>query len=221
MITATERKYYRKDLDILKGFAIIAVVLYHMGLCESGYLGVDIFFVISGFLITPKVVRVISEKKFRYFSFIEKRVARLLPLLLIVMACCLIAGYLTMMPDDYENLSQSVVASSFFSNNILSLITSRDYWALLMEYKPLMHTWYIGILFEYYLVLPLIFLLVYRITNNKDFYYRNAIITLGGLSLVSFALYLIPSISDGDKFYLLPYLFFEMGVGGGNLALYF
>lgn len=214
-MTSTERKYYRKDLDIFKGFAIIAVVLYHMGLCESGYLGVDVFFVISGFLIVPKVVKDISENSFHYFSFLEKRLVRLLPLLLIVLTSCIITGFWIMLPDDYENLSQSVVASSLFSNNILSLITSRDYWALFMEYKPLMHTWYLGILFEFYLVFPLVLLLVFRFTKNKNCFSKNAFLALGILSLGSFVLYLMPSINDGERFYLLPCRFFELSLGGG------
>ena len=75
---------YRYDIDLLKGCAIIAVVLYHAGWCMSGYLGVDVFFVVSGFLVIPSVMRQIREGNFRYLSFLEKRIFRLLPLVLLV-----------------------------------------------------------------------------------------------------------------------------------------
>ena len=141
-------KLYRDDLDLLKGFAIIAVVLYHMGISSCGYLGVDVFFAINGFLIMPKVIREVADGRFSFVSFLEKRIVRLLPLLLLVSACSLLVGYWGMLPDDYENLSSSVVASNFFSNNILAAITTADYWDIVNDYKALMHTWYIGILFE-------------------------------------------------------------------------
>ena len=84
---------YRQDLDLLKGLAIIAVVLYHAGWCKSGYLGVDLFFVLNGYLVVPRVLSDISEGKFRYFAFLEKKVFRLLPLVLIVSVLSLAVGY--------------------------------------------------------------------------------------------------------------------------------
>ncbi|MCK8622347.1 acyltransferase family protein [Prevotella sp. E13-27] len=205
---------YRKDIDFLKALAIIAVVLYHMGLCESGYLGVDVFFVISGFLITPGIVRSIQEGEFKYFNYLEKRIFRLLPLLLLVMLVSMVAGIIIMLPDDLENLSSSVIASSLFSNNILSSITTNNYWALFMEYKPLMHTWYLGILFEFYLLLPLILLVFFRLKKERNDFRVTALWTLSGFSLISLILYFLPSINDGSRFYMLPCRFFELGLGG-------
>ena len=75
---------YRHDLDLLKGLAIIAVLLYHAGWCKSGYLGVDLFFVLNGYLVVPKVMNEIRGGRFSYFVFIEKKIFRLLPLVLIV-----------------------------------------------------------------------------------------------------------------------------------------
>ena len=205
---------YRKDIDFLKALAIIAVVLYHMGICESGYLGVDVFFVISGFLITPRIVSSIHEGKFNYFKYLERRLFRLLPLLLIVMLVSMVAGFFIMLPDDLENLSSSVIASSLFSNNILSSITTKNYWALFMEYKPLMHTWYLGILFEFYLFLPLILLGVYKVKKKKNDFERTALWTIAGCSVVSLVLYFLPCINDGNRFYMLPCRFYELGLGG-------
>lgn len=193
----------------------MAVVLYHMGISASGYLGVDAFFVINGFLIVPKVVRDIANGQFRYFAFLEKRTVRLFPLAVLAAALSLLAGYYGMVPDDYENLAQSVVATNIFSNNILASITTRNYWETVNEFKPLMHTWYLGILFEFYLFFPLVVMAVKRLSKKMGFGFdKYAVITLLALSTLSVLLYLNPSVSTGDRFYLLPYRFFELSFGG-------
>ena len=107
-------KVYRYDLDLLKGLAIIAVVLYHAGWCKSGYLGVDVFLVINGYLVVPRVMNEIALGQFRYFSFLEKKLFRLLPLVLLVSAFALCIGYMDMLPFDFRFLSEEVVASSVF-----------------------------------------------------------------------------------------------------------
>ena len=100
----------RKDIDILKGFAIIAVILFHMYILKSGYLGVDLFFVISGYLIIPRLVEQFSreELNFNYFQYEKKRIMRLWPLIVIAGLVCLIVGYVGMLPDDYENLTENI-----------------------------------------------------------------------------------------------------------------
>ena len=84
------KKTYRNDLDLLKGFAILAVVLYHSGIFPSGYLGVDAFLVINGFLIVPRLIRDIQNGSFNFFTFLEKRIMRLLPLMLLASAVVMI-----------------------------------------------------------------------------------------------------------------------------------
>ena len=206
---------YREDLDMLKGFAILAVVLYHMGISHSGFLGVDVFFAINGFLIIPRVLKDVNEERFHYFSFIKKRIIRLLPLMLLASALCLLVGYWGMLPDDYENLSESVIATNIFSNNILASVTTKNYWDVSNDYKPLMHTWYVGILFEFYLLFPLIVLLIKCLSKKFHFdYYKYSFIVIIALSITSVLLYLNPSASTGERFYLLPYRFFELSIGG-------
>ena len=138
-------------LDVLKAIAIIAVVLFHAGILGSGYLGVDVFLVLSGFFVTRSL-----EGK-TYFGFIGGRLLRLLPVLLVAGFVAMAIGWFTMLPDDYENLGESVVATNLFANNILSAITTGDYWNIANEYKPLMHTWYVGLLMQFCLVYPLLF----------------------------------------------------------------
>ena len=210
---------HRKDLDSLKGISIIAVVLFHMGLLHSGYLGVDAFFVINGFLVVPSVIRKINQADFSFFGFIEKRIVRLLPLIVLASVVALGLGYFLMLPDHYENLAQSIIAGNLFSENILSAITTKNYWDVVNEYKPLMHLWYVGILFEFYIVFPLLMLLsnsiakLLKLDCNKWMTYTLALLTISSL-----ALYLYPTGAAGDKFYYLPYRFFEI-VFGGLIAL--
>ena len=209
------RLNHRNDLDLLKGFAIIAVVLYHMGISRSGYLGVDAFFVINGFFIMPRVTKDVADGKFHYFSFMEKRIMRLLPLILLATGLSLLVGYWSMLPDDYENLSESVIGTNLFSNNILASITTKNYWDVSNDYKPLMHTWYIGILFEFYLTLPLIALFIKWLCKKLHIdFYKYFIIAIVILSFISLLLYCNPSAKVGEKFYLLHYRFYELASGG-------
>lgn len=216
---------YRQDLDVIKGITIIVVVLFHMGLLKSGYLGVDAFFVINGFLIIPSVLKSFDNNCFSFWNYIEKRVLRLLPLIVLASAICLVIGFFAMMPDHYENLAQSVIASNLFSENILSSITSKDYWDVDNDFKPLMHLWYVGILMEFYVVLPLVFLVgkacarVFKKNTRK--WMEGALLLATIISLVIYLLpssvfdgFLLPREVDGFRFYLLPSRFFELGIGG-------
>lgn len=206
---------YRKDLDVLKGIAIIAVVFYHLGILKSGYLGVDLFFVINGFLVIPSVIKQLSSGEFSYFQFLKKRVERLLPLIVVAMTVCLGVGYWGMLPDDYENLSQYVVASGLLSGNIMSSISAANYWDVLNDFKPLMHMWYVGILFEFYIVFPFIAWLFSKLFQAMRWDFGKAMnVLLVCLTVVSLALYLNPDTPTQYKFYYLPYRFFEITLGG-------
>ena len=128
---------YRPELDLLKGLAIIAVVFYHTGWLATGYLGVDVFLAVNGFLVIPSLLKRMNNDSWRtvslsseegYVAFLLRRIMRLWPLTLIAAALCLVVGYLGMLPDDYENLSQSVIATDLMSQNILSAVTTKNYW---------------------------------------------------------------------------------------------
>lgn len=206
---------YRKDIDALKGIAIVAVVLFHLGLLKSGYLGVDAFFVINGFLVIPSMIKKIENRDFSFFNFLEKRVVRLLPLIVLASALSLLFGIFLMLPDDLENLSQSVIASNLMSQNILSAITSKNYWDVSNDFKPLMHLWYVGILFEFYLILPLLMLFVNKLANrfklNGKKWMTYALLLAVVVSLI---MYLNSNVSIGNRFYFIQYRFFELCVGG-------
>ena len=194
---------YRHDFDLLKGLAMLAVFLYHAGWCKSGYLGVDVFLVLSGYFIVPRVMEQIAARNFAYFLFLERRLFRLLPLVLIIIAASLMVGYWGMLPGDFYYLSEEAVASSIFGNNVLQSLTTQNYWAAIYH-KVLMHTWYLGVLFQFYVVFPLLMLL----------FRKRMRMVLFMLTLLSLLLYLLPVDTIGNKYYLLPYRFFEIALGG-------
>lgn len=197
--------------DVLKAVAIIAVVLYHMGICEFGYLGVDIFLVIAGYFTSKSVEKQIINRG-GYFSFVLNRAFRLWPLLLITGIICLAFGWFMMLPDDFENTAQSVVATNFFGNNILESITTRNYWDVGNDYKPLMHTWYVGLLMQYYVLVPFLLFFAGNLISDANKRRKVNIILTCLLGLISLLLYIIPG-SASAKFYYLPYRLYEFCAG--------
>ncbi len=219
-------KTYRKDLDVLKGIAIIAVVFYHLGILKSGYLAVDIFLVINGFFIIPSICRHLWDGDFKYFDFLKRRFLRFLPLVLLASVLCLLVGAWGMLPDDYENLAQATVASNLLSVNILSSITSKNYWNALNDYKPLMHMWYLGVLAQFYVVFPLILMGFNKLFGRKKEQsdatrLKTMNLFLGSLCIISVICYLCPFsfglnplTAEGIRFYWLQNRLFELGLGG-------
>ena len=204
-------KKYRRDLDILKGIAILAVVIYHMGFLKSGYLGVDIFFVVGGYLLIGSLTKQFTERKFKYWQYLIKKIVRLWPLVIAASFLAIGLGFVLMLPDDFENLAESSIASSMFANNILQCITTKNYWNITNLYKPLMHFWYVGVLMQAYVILPLIYLLSVKVAKNAR---KGMIVGTIGLTLLSFVLYCLPFIPAAWKFYYLPFRVFEITAGG-------
>lgn len=198
---------YRKDIDGLRAIAVLSVIAFHFGIFPNGFLGVDVFFVISGYLITKILVKELEEDSFSIVRFYLRRTRRIIPLVLFVNLIALIVGVVVMLPDDLENLSQSVIATNFFSNNILQFITTRNYWDVVNEYKPLMHTWSLGIEEQFYLVYPFIFV---ALGHKRVRLILPVLIVLTILSVVLF----IVVHDDAARFYLIPFRFFELAIGG-------
>lgn len=200
------------NVDVLKAVAIVAVVLYHLGsgILPFGYLGVDIFFVISGYFIMRSMQSEYLEgEKHRYFYTLFSRIRRLWLPILVACAVSLAVGFFTMLPDDFENLSQSVVASSVFANNVLACITTKNYWDVVNTFKPLMHLWYAGVLMQAYVVLPALLMLVFRFCKTT----KQQAIAIIGLLVAAFLLYSCSDATSAEKFYYLPYRLFEFLTG--------
>ena len=123
--------HYRPEIDGLRAVAVIPVMLFHAGfeLFSGGYVGVDVFFVISGYLITSIIIKEKEEGTFRLVNFYERRIRRILPALYLVSIFCIPFACKFMLPDPLENFGQSLIATSLFSNNILLTLTS-GYWDL-------------------------------------------------------------------------------------------
>lgn len=209
-----------KSIDSLKAIAIISVVFYHLKVLTYGFLGVDIFFVVAGYLTARSIQKSTDYGTFSYIKFVADRLKRLMPLVLTVGVVCLIIGVAGMLPDDFENMSATIIASNFMSNNILAAITTKNYWDVVNDYKPLMHLWYVGVLFEFYLLYPLLILIISKVFGRNNFQsiklYRGGILSL---TLISVILYLYPSFGAAQKFYFLPFRFFEFGIGAMDFLL--
>ena len=195
-------------IDVLKAIAIIAVVLYHVGYMDFGYLGVDIFLVINGYLLAMGFNQL---KTFTGGSkFLINRLLRLYPVLIIASVACLAWGAYWMLPYNYYDLSQYTIATNLFINNILMSIKSSNYWNILNEYKPLMHTWYLGVIVQFYVFFAFLIILMKKVIKSS----RNITIRIVEVCFIlSFILYLIPSFSTTAKFYYLPFRIFEFEVG--------
>ena len=202
-------------LDMLKGIAIIGVVFFHANLFSYGYLGVDVYLVIAGYFTTKSIVRQFDNGGFSYLNFLEGRLVRLYPLLIIISIISLLLGYFTMLPTNYKNTAETVVGTSLFVNNIVQYITASDYWDASNEYKPLMHTWYIGVVFQFYVLYPLFFIGAYHFTKKWK---RVVGVLLAIAGLASLLLYVLPIFDTAFHFYLLPSRFFEF-IAGGLLVL--
>jgi len=205
---------YRKDIDLIKGIAIIAVIFYHIGMMPYGFLGVDAFLVINGYLVIPSLVRRFEENDFRFGSWITRRLSRLWPIVLSASVVSLLIGFWTMIPDDYENLSESVVASNLFANNILSAITTRDYWDVSNEFKPLMQMWYLGVVVQFYFIYPCLLFLCRK--SLVRWHTRNGFwpIVVAVIGLLSLVLYLFYPDAFSNKFYFIQYRIWEFSLGG-------
>jgi peptidoglycan/LPS O-acetylase OafA/YrhL len=146
---------YRPDLDGLRAIAIIAVVFYHAGLGFSGgYVGVDVFFVISGYLITTLILKDLENDSFSMANFWERRIRRIFPALSVVVAVTCVAAWLLLLPEDLEKLGASVIAQSFLVSNFYFWRTT-NYFGGANEEKPLLHTWSLAVEEQFYLVFPI------------------------------------------------------------------
>ena len=201
-------------IDELKGVAIIAVVLFHLGLFKWGYLGVDVFYAIAGYLTAKSVEKRMAVGMFGYRMFLWDRIVRLWPMVLLAGIVSLVLGAVLMMPDDLDHMARSVAASNCFLNNILCYHSNSDYWATKNEYAPMLHFWYLGVLMQFYLVYPLVVWVGRGISKRKNVGIK---IFVALLSIVSFIGWMTSPVSL--HFYNMPFRFFEFGIG--ILAFYF
>jgi peptidoglycan/LPS O-acetylase OafA/YrhL len=200
---------YRREIDGLRAIALLPVTLFHMGFAAfgGGFIGVDVFYVISGYLITTVIV---TEKRSGTFSiarFYERRARRILPALLLVAIACIPFGWIWMLPDDFENFGESLVATAIFANNILLWLTS-GYFQAPVEVKPLAHTWSLAIEEQYYVGFPILIALLWRVGK------RGLLAALMAIGIASLAAAQLASTIDANANYLLlPTRVWELLIG--------
>lgn len=163
-----EHLKYRPDIDGLRAIAVLSVVIFHYfpSLLPGGFVGVDIFFVISGYLITSIILKSASNKSFSYLDFYKRRVLRIFPALSIVLVSCLIVGWVYLFQDDYKLLGKHVFSGSFFISNF-TLWSESGYFDSKSYLKPLLHLWSLGIEEQFYIIWPVVILLCFRSKNHN------------------------------------------------------
>jgi peptidoglycan/LPS O-acetylase OafA/YrhL len=173
---------YRAEIDGLRALAVVPVILFHAGfeLFSGGFVGVDVFFVISGYLITTILIEDIENKRFSIVNFYERRARRILPALFFVMLVCIPFAWMWMLPSQMKDFSQSLVAVSLFASNILFWRES-GYFAAAAEEKPLLHTWSLAVEEQYYVLFPIFLILAWRFGKNRVFW---MIVVMATISLL-------------------------------------
>jgi peptidoglycan/LPS O-acetylase OafA/YrhL len=205
---------YRTEIDGLRALAVLPVIFFHAGFewFSGGFVGVDVFFVISGYLITTIIISEMAEGKFSIVNFYERRARRILPALFFVMAVCLPFAWLGLAPNDLKDFGQSLVAVSTFSSNILFWLES-GYFDTAAELKPLLHTWSLAIEEQYYILFPIFLILTWRF-GIKWILLLLSIFFLMSLGAATWATQYAsdPKITSG-AFFLLPTRGWELLVG--------
>lgn len=199
---------YRADIDGLRAVAVLLVLLFHAGLgFPGGYIGVDVFFVISGFLITGLILGEQQRGTFTLRGFWGRRIRRIIPAATVVAAASLVAGLLLMLPTDLEELAQSVAAQQVMLSNVF-FWRHTDYFDGPAEVKPLLHTWSLAVEEQFYLGFPFLLVLC------RKFLKRHTALVLAALAVASLALgeWMVRR-HPSAAFYLLPTRMWELLTG--------
>lgn len=198
---------YRPEIDGLRAVAVLPVLFFHAGFSwvSGGFVGVDVFFVISGYLITRIIADDVKAGTFTVWGFYERRFRRISPALAVVCIATIPFAWLWMVPREFDNYSQSLFAVNLFVSNFL-FWKETDYFSAAAELKPLLHTWSLGVEEQFYLFFPLLLWALRRRTNTFTI--------VAGLVAASFALTLVfARFGPAANFYLLPTRFWELGLG--------
>lgn len=200
---------YRADIDGLRAVAVLLVMLFHLDFgVPGGYIGVDVFFVISGYLITGIITKQLDDSRFSLIEFYSRRARRILPALVVVLACTTVAACLILLPTDLERYSKSLVAAILSVSNFW-FWSQGGYFGPASGMEPLLHTWSLGVEEQFYLCLPISLLLFHR------WWPKRVPMFLLVVSVISFiaTLYFAP-IRGTAVFYLSPFRAWELVMGG-------
>ncbi|MDD2767814.1 MAG: acyltransferase family protein [Methylococcus sp.] len=207
-----EHLAYRADIDGLRALAILAVVVFHAypHTLPGGFVGVDVFFVISGYLIAGIIFKNLGAGSFSFADFYARRAKRIFPALIAVLLACLAFGWFALLADEYRALGKHIAAGAGFISN-LALWRESGYFDTSADFKPLLHLWSLGIEEQFYLLYPLLMALAWKFRAGPF----AALLLLGGLSF-GFNLFLVGS--DSVATFFLPFTRFWELLFGSTLA---
>ena len=200
---------YRSEIDGLRTLAILPVVFFHTGFSSfsGGFVGVDIFFVISGYLITYTLINELAKGRFSLASFYERRARRILPALLTMMAICTPFAWMWMTPERFTAFTQNMIATSFFISNY-QLAASDGYFAYETAKVPLLHTWSLAIEEQFYILFPILLAFLWKFSFNKITFVFS-FIAIASLALTEWGWRYAPI----DNFYYLQFRAWELLIG--------
>jgi peptidoglycan/LPS O-acetylase OafA/YrhL len=199
---------YRADIDGLRALAVLSVVGFHAfpSVIGSGFVGVDIFFVISGYLISTIIFENLERGSFSFLDFYARRIRRIFPALILVLLVCYALGWTALLADEFKQLGKHIAGGAGFASNLV-LRNESGYFDNAASTKPLLHLWSLGIEEQFYLIWPLLLWLAARLR-------LNFFICLVGLAAVSFGLNVRKVGSDAvAAFYTPQTRFWELMIG--------
>ena len=203
---------YRPDIDGLRALAVLAVVFHHLSarLLPGGYVGVDVFFVISGYLITAIISREIAEGQFTFKRFYQRRIRRIFPALFTVLIFTMVSGYFILLPSDYAAMLRAVLGTLLFSSNMVFWhdLANGYFAATDTKLNPLLHTWSLGVEEQFYLVFPVLLLVCYKFFRKHIIY----ILLVGALVTLAASAMRVENYSS-SVFFLSPYRAWELLAG--------
>lgn len=200
----------RKDIEGLRALAVLSVILFHLDFAfiPGGFLGVDIFFVISGYLISRNILQDLGKGKFSFKTFYAKRARRLLPALFATLLCTLLASFFIFSPDDSLRLAKVAISSVFSLSNFF-FWSELGYFDSSAELKPLLHTWSLSVEEQFYIVWPSFLVVLYSIRKYRLFWPTIILTAIASLVLAQNA----QSDNQGAAFFLTPFRIFEFCIG--------
>ena len=208
---------YRPDIDGLRAISVIFVILFHADLLwiQGGFIGVDVFFVISGYLITRSIDKEMLGNVFSFKAFYLRRIRRIIPVLVFVMLVITIPACLFLFANDLETFGRTALHTILSTNNFYLWIKGSNYFVGNTELMPLLHTWSLSVEEQFYFIWPPILLLLHRYLNLKNRLYFIILFIVIGLGLSVFLASFYPKVA----YFLLPARLFELSLGAG-LALF-
>ena len=200
---------YRREIDGLRAVAVLPVILFHAGFesFSGGFVGVDVFFVISGYLITTIILAELEQEKFSIINFYERRARRILPALFLIMLFCVPFAWFWLLPTHMKDFSKELVTVSVFASNIL-FWRENSYFGTAAELKPLLHTWSLAIEEQYYVLFPLFLMLFWKL-GKRWILITLGLLFVGSLIVAQWGSYAKPAAA----FYLLPTRGWELLIG--------